>query len=579
MVRSGTNRAHLFRFGPFELDATGPELRKDGQPLRTPPQPLRVLALLVTHAGEIVSRAEIQHQIWGDDAHVDFELGLNYCMNRLRTALGDSAQNPRFIETIPRAGYRFIAPVVDSAASSRLMLAVLPLDNLSGDPSQEYLSEGLTEEVITELGRLKPERLGVIGRYSAAVCKRSGKPLDKIAAELGVDHVLEGSVRRAGDRVRVSIQLIRVADQTHLWAETYERSCADVLAMQAELGRSVADALAIELLPPPRSGRRRGPAVGADGYDCYLKGRFHWNTWTVESLQLASNCFQEAISRDSRFAPAYSGLADSLSMLGFFNLVRPHDVYPRALRVAAHAVGLDGESAEAHASLAWAKCCYQWDWDVVGREFECAIALNPNYLQAHAWHAFYLTIMGRKQEGLDEIRCARHLDPLSAVINTDEACFRYFAGEYEESVKQCQRTIALNPTFGLAYHKLGLCYMALGRIQEAIAAFESASTHWQEHPTAVASLSTALAAAGEKTRAREILGQLEQIATQRFVSPLDLALVHLSMGDIEHGITLLEDACEIRDSRLPFVRIAPGMDQLSEHPRFRKILARMGVRP
>jgi TolB-like protein len=578
MVRHGTNRAYLFRFGPFELDATSPELRKDGQPLRTPPQPLRVLALLVTHAGEIVSRAEIQHQIWGDDAHVDFELGLNYCMNRLRTALGDSAQNPRFIETIPRAGYRFIAPI-DSAPSSRLMLAVLPLDNLSGDPSQEYLSEGLTEEVITELGRLKPERLGVIGRYSTAICKRSGKPLNEIAAELGVDHVLEGSVRRAGDRVRVSIQLIRVADQTHLWAETYERACGDVLAMQAELGRRVAEALAIELLPSHGRGRRGGPAVEAGVYDSYLEGRFHWNTWSVDSLQLASNCFQEAINRDSSFAPAYSGLADSLSMLGFFNLLRPHDVYPRALRSAAHAVEIDGESAEAHASLAWAKCCYQWDWDVVGREFECATALNPNYLQAHAWRAFYLTIMGRKEEGLDEIRCARRLDPLSAIINTDEACFRYFAGEYEESVKQCQRTIALNPTFGLAYHKLGLCYMALGRIQEAIAAFESASTHWQGHPTAVASLATALAAAGDKTRAHEILDQLEQIATLRFVSPLDFALVYLSMGDIEHGLTLLEHACEVRDSRLPFVRIAPGMDRLSGHPRFRKILARIGVRP
>jgi TolB-like protein/tetratricopeptide (TPR) repeat protein len=578
MVRPGTNRAHLFRFGPFELNATSPELRRNGQPLRTPPQPLRVLALLVAHAGETVSRAEIQHQVWGDDAHVDFELGLNYCMNRLRTALGDSAQNPRFIETVPRAGYRFIAPV-DSAPSARLMLAVLPLDNLSGDPSQEYLSEGLTEEVITELGRLKPERLGVIGRYSAAVCKRSGKPLDEIAAELGVDHVLEGSVRRAGDRVRVSIQLIRVADQTHLWAETYERSCADVLAMQAELGRSVADALAIELLPPQRCGRKRGSAVEADVCDSYLKGRFYWNTWSVDSLQLASNCFQEAINRDPNFAPAYSGLADSLSMLGFFNLVRPHDVYPRALRIAAHAVELDGESAEAHASLAWAKCCYQWDWDVVGREFERATALNPNYLQAHAWRAFYLTIMGRKEEGLDEIRFARSLDPLSAIINTDEACFRYFAGEYEESIRQCQRTIAVNPTFGLAYHKLGTCYMAVGRIQEAIAAFESASTHWQGHPTAVASLATAYAATGDSARAREILEQLEQIAKKRFVSPLDLALVYLSMGDIEQGITLLEDACEERDSRLPFLRLAPGMDQLSGHPRFRKILARMGVRP
>ncbi|HEX9111817.1 MAG TPA: tetratricopeptide repeat protein [Terriglobales bacterium] len=576
MTRLSSKSGCVFHFGSFELDGASLKLHKNGLTLKIPPQPAEVLRLLVAHAGEVVSRSEIQHQVWASGTHVDFELGLNYCMNRLRIVLGDSAQTPQFIETIPRLGYRFIAPV-QSEPSSRLMLAVLPFDNLSGDPAQEYVSDGLTEEIITELGRLRPDRLGVIARYSATTCKKSGKPLNEIAAMLDVDHVLEGSVRREGQRVRISVQLIRAADQTHLWAETYEQPCSDVLAMQTELGQRVAEALAIELLHSPSERRRSDGTVDSDVYDCYLRGRFHWNTWSVDSLQLAATCFQQAIDKSSKFAPAYSGLADSLSMLGFFNLVRPHVVYPRALRAAHQAVALDDKSAEAHASLAWAKCCYEWDWDVVGREFERATALNPNYVQAHAWYAFYLTIMDRMEEALEEIRYAKRLDPLSVVVNTDEACFLYFAGKYEEAVQQCQRTIALNPGFGLPYHKLGLCYLALGQLDKAIAAFERASAHWEGHSIPVASLASALAAAGETTRAREVLVQLERTGKERYVSPLDLSFVSLAMGDIERGMTLLEQAYDERDSRLPFIRVAPGIRNLSEHPRFRKILDRIGL--
>jgi len=570
------SEACQFRFGPFDLNSTTLELRKAGELIRIPPQSLRVLCLLVHRAGEVVSRSEIQRQVWTDDTHVEFELGLNYCVNRLRAGLGDSAAKPRFIETVPRCGYRFIAPV-QSVALARLMLAVLPLDNLSRDPAQEYLSAGLTEEIITELGRLRPDRLGVIARYSAAICKRSGRPLAEIAAQLGVGYVLEGSLRRAGQRVRVSVQLIRVSDQTHLWAETYECPCGDALTMQAQLGRRVAESLAIELLPSPFDGQKTLMAVNADVYDCYLRGRFHWNTWSSDALQLAVTYFQKAVDSEPEFAAAHSGLADSLSMLGFFNLVRPREVYPRALHAAARAVALEDSSAEAHASLAWAKCCYEWDWDVIGREFERATALNPNYVQAHAWYAFYLTIVDRIDEALREIRFAKRLDPLSVVVNTDEGCFLYFAGKYNEAIQQCQRTIALNPAFALPYHKLGLCYLSLGRVEEAIAAFESAVTRWKGHSLIVASLASAWAAAGEMARARELLAQLENTAKERYVSPLDLSLVYLALGEVERAMNLMERAYEERDSMLPFVRVAPGIRSLCSHPRFCKILARMGL--
>jgi TolB-like protein/Flp pilus assembly protein TadD len=577
-VANQNHKGELFVFGSFELDTAALQLRKAGVRVKIAPQQFSLLRLLVGHAGEVVSRNEIQRQIWGEDTHVDFELGLNYCVNRLRAALGDSAEAPQYIETVPRSGYRFVA-AVQCRDSSRRMLAVIPFDNLSGDSTQEYLSEGLTEEVITELGRLMPDRLGVIARYSSTICKRKGMSLDQIAATLGVDHVLEGSIRRDRQRVRVSLQLIRATDQTHLWADTYERSSSDPLAMQAELGRKVAEALAIELLPSLHNGRRCSGTLDAEGYDSYLRGRFCWNTWSVESLQEAAACFQRAIDRDAGFASAYSGLADSLSMLGFFNLVRPHEVYPRALRAATRAMELDDRSAEAHASMAWIQCCYTWDWLAAGREFQRATTLNPNYVQAHAWRAFYLTVMDRVEEALDEIRHAKRLDPLSVIVNTDEACFLYFARRYADAVEQCKRTIALNPGFGLPYHKLGLCYMSLGQVQNAIGAFERACTHWQGHPIAVASLACALAVGGEGARARQVLAQLEETARARYVSPLDLAFVHFAMGDLQRAIALLEEAYRERDSRLPFIRVAPGMGNLLRHPRIQELLKQIGLTP
>ena len=568
----------VYVFGLFELDTAALQLRKGGARVKIAPQQFSLLSLLVRHAGEVVSRNEIQRQMWGEDTHVDFELGLNYCVNRLRAALGDSTEAPQYIETVPRSGYRFLAPV-RCAASIRRILAVIPFDNLSGDSSQEYLSQGLTEEVITELGRLRPGRLGVIARYSSTICKSKGMSLDQIAATLGVDHVLEGSIRRDGQRVRVSFQLIRAADQTHLWAETYERTCSDPLAMQAELGRKVAEALAIELLPSPHDGKRHFGTLDAEAYDSYLRGRFCWNTWSADSLQQAAAYFQRAIDRDADFASAYSGLADSLSMLGFFNLVRPHQVYPRALQAATRAMELDDGLAEAHASMAWIQCCYVWDWLAAEREFQRATTLNPNYVQAHAWFAFYLTVMDRVEQALVETGKAKQLDPLSVIVNTDEACFLYFARRYDEAVEQCKRTIALNPGFGLPYHKLGLCYMALHQIRDAIAAFEQSCTHWQGHPIAVASLACALALGGEGDRARQVLAQLEETAQARYVSPLDLAFVHLALGDPQRAIDLLEEACRERDSRLPFIRVAPGMDNLLHHPRIQELLKQIGLTP
>ena len=419
----------------------------------------------------------------------------------------------------------------------------------------------------------------MIARHSAAVCKRSGRPLDEMAATLGADYFLEGSVRRVGDRVRVSVQLIRAADQTHLWADTYDRSCSDVLTMEAEVGRRVAESLAVGLQPSAQRNPRNVLPIDAEVYDCYLKGRFLFGRWSPDSLEMAVNLFQEAIDRAPHFAPPFSGLADSCSMLGFFDLVRPRDVYPRALRAAARAVELDDESAEAHASLAWVMCCYQWDWDGAGREFARAIALNANYVQAHAWRAFLLTITGRMEEALDSIRWARRLDPLSVMVNTDEACFLYFARKYDEAIAQCHRTIALNPAFGLPYHKLGLCYLGLRQAQPAIAAFEQATSLWEGHPIPLASLAQALAIAGKTQRARDILTQLEQRATTAYVSPLHLSFVYLALGDVDRGLMLMDQACDERESRLPFVRVAPGLEPLAGDPRFRKILARIGLPP
>ncbi|HYO15209.1 MAG TPA: winged helix-turn-helix domain-containing protein, partial [Thermoanaerobaculia bacterium] len=441
---NGRTRA-LMRFGLLELAPDTGELRKGGRPVRLQPQPARVLAVLAGRAGELVTREELHREVWGEGTHVDLDQGINFCIRQIRAALGDSAEAPVYIETVPRRGYRFLAPVEDaspapggpppspppvparrrlprSAVSAvllllalaltlfaaaragrppskspegRAMLAVLPFEDLSGEPGAEHWSDGLTEELISQLGRIDPGRLGVIARTSSMRYKGTREPVDRIGRELGVDYILEGSVRRSGERWRITAQLIEVRDQTHLWAESYDREAADVLAVQREVSERVARALALELLP----GRAAAaPPVPPAAREAFLKGRYLLNKRdrTAAETEKSVSLFEQAVAAAPSHAAAWAGLADALAALPR----PPRQIVPRARAAALRALEIDPGLAVAHYRLAGIHLYYDWDWEAARREYERALELDPGYATAHHSFAAYFSILGRHDEAL-----------------------------------------------------------------------------------------------------------------------------------------------------------------------------------
>jgi TolB-like protein/DNA-binding winged helix-turn-helix (wHTH) protein len=451
---SPTSSGRKVRAGLFEIDLAAGELHKNGRRLPLQEQPFRVLATLLEHPGDVVTRQELKERLWPADTYVGFDEGLNTAIRKLRTAFGDSAGNPRFIETLPRRGYRFIAPVTETmpadgfpssmevrgggaqieghaaavasgrpqqverpptaadhrgrgkrvvlvtaflvlvltvaayvmhrhsspgyAPAKRAMLAVLPFQNLSNGPGQEYFSDGLTEETITDLGQLSPENLGVIARTSAMAYKHTGKTVSQIGRELRVDYVLEGSVRREGGKARVSVQLIRVSDQTHLWAQNYDRDLQDLLDVQNELGGAIAEQVRANLTPRRQIELAKKRMVNPGAYDLYLKGRFYWNQRTPDSIKESIGYFQQATAKDGNFALAYAGLADAYNISNIVGPVSARDSFPQAKAAAVRAILLDPSLAEAHAALGMEKSHYEFDFPGAEREFLKAIDLNPN---------------------------------------------------------------------------------------------------------------------------------------------------------------------------------------------------------
>ncbi|HKV41528.1 MAG TPA: winged helix-turn-helix domain-containing protein, partial [Blastocatellia bacterium] len=446
----------ILRFGPFEAELQAGELRKQGLKVRLQDQPFQILVMLLERPGELVTRQEIHQKLWPADTFVGFDHGLNNAINRLREALGDSAETPRFIETLPRKGYRFIAlvagdgqlaeypaaaatPVVETrpldprssarprflvtilvccfalalagmvylgwrrmratpASSSKyVMLAVLPFQNLSGDPSQDYFSDGLTEEMIAQLGALSPDQLGVIARTTTMAYKHTSKSVQQIGSELGVAYVLESSVRRDGDQVRISVQLVRVHDQVHVWAHSYDRHISHSIELQEEVARAVAEQIEVKLSPAFR-GRTNPHPLDADANEAYLRGRYFWNQFTSEGYRKAITYFEKAIERDPNFAEAYSGLADSYHFLMVTDSMPTSDGNPKGLAAARRAVFLGGNLAESHASLAVALARSEWNWSGAEVELKRAIALNPSYSMAHRIYAANLGTTGRHHE-------------------------------------------------------------------------------------------------------------------------------------------------------------------------------------
>src|SRR5438270_5761213 len=459
----------MVHFGEFELDAAAGQLYRKGAKLRLQEQPSQILQILLQRPGEVVTREELQQKIWPSDTFVDFDHGINNAIKRLREALGDTAETPCYVETLPRRGYRFIGKIERETPKFR-SLAVLPLENLSRDPEQEYFAEGLTEALITTLAKIG--ELRVVSRTSAMLYKGVRKPLREIARELEVDAIVEGTVLRAGRRVRITAQLIDAPKEMHLWAESYERDLRDVLALQAEVAQAIAREIRVKLTPVDQARFAEVRAVDPDAYEAYLRGRYHWNRRPSEFAK-AIQCFQEAIAKDSTYVAAYAGLADCLSGLNVWGIVPASEGSVKAKALAQKALEMDHSSAEAHVSLAFATM-YHYDFLTAEREFERAIELNPRYTLAHQLFGWYLCTMDRYEEAYAEFQRAIRLDPLSSVINAMLGNVLIYARRYDQALKQCAKALDLDPTSGPAHFGLGWAYRCKSSYEPAIASLRRA---------------------------------------------------------------------------------------------------------
>jgi TolB-like protein/DNA-binding winged helix-turn-helix (wHTH) protein/Tfp pilus assembly protein PilF len=608
-------------FGQFELDAAASELRKAGTLIKLQPQPFRLLLLLAERAGTVVTREEIQRNLWSDSTFVDFEHGINFSINQIRSALADSADKPRYIETLPRRGYRFIAAVerlqesvklkssVEPAGAplwrsalaagllaillvtgyfawhrtrppvlappGRIMLAVLPFQNLTGDPQQEYITDGVTEEMITQLGRLQPERLGVIARTSVMGYKHGGERMDQIGRELGVQYILEGSVRRDGNRMRVTAQLIQVKDQSHLWAREYEHSLKDLFALQDDVTAGVAAEIQSRLALEPRNRAGRNHPVTPEAYDAYLLGRYSLGGRTAAGYHNAEKYFRAAIAADPSYALAYTGLAETYLLMAA-NGSSLQAVSLQARTAAKKALTIDATLGEPHAILGLIAQNRDWNWEESEREFKLAMALDPNDATPHHWYSGSLVVRGRFEESFRENAIARQLDPLSVTIREAEGQYLYLARRYDEAIAKTHRTLEIEPNFAWAYFDRGLSYVQKGKWREALADLETAR-RLDDAPFSAAVLGEAYALSGDKSRARQILHELQARAKREDVSALYPAIIYAGLGEKDAAFAGLEEAFKERATYLLALKTAAFYDPLRSDPRFDGLLKRVGL--
>ena len=660
-MTEAANSGRRVRAGLFDIDLGVAELRKNGIRIPLQEQPFRVLSILLERPGEVVTREQLQERVWPADTYVGFDEGINTAIRKLRQAFGDSADNPRFIETLPRRGYRFIAPVSESprqeavAASThrtpaaggqegvagnaqdgskdagagkeprpktrlrflylgvaavvllctvwavshlirrrapatsappkRIMLAILPFQNLSNDPNQEYFSDGLTEETITDLGELSPERMGVIARTSAMAYKQTNKTVSQIGRELGVDYILEGSVRREGGRARVSAQLIRVSDQTHVWAESYDRELHDVLDIENELGKAIAQQVQGNLSPERRNVLARTRPVDPEAYDLYLKGRYYWNERTPAGIKQSISYFEEATAKDPKFALAYAGLADAYNISNILGLYTPKESLPESRAAATKAIMLDPTLAEAHAALGMEKSHYEFDFAGAEKEFRTALELNPNSAYAHLFYSnCYLLPMGREAAAIAENQKAVMLDPLSLPINNFLGVAYMFVGDYEKSYRQFQHTIEMDPTFPLAHFYFAGLLTVTGKYEQAIEEDERGEVLSGSSPERAASEAAAklkaLKRGGEKAYWQLILaGTLKQYQQNpRSVLASGVSAAYARAGNLDKAFEWLDKAYDERDGEdITLLKYDFSYRNLHQDARYAAFQRRMGL--
>jgi TolB-like protein/DNA-binding winged helix-turn-helix (wHTH) protein/Flp pilus assembly protein TadD len=625
----------LVRFGVFEVDLESGELRKQGVKIKLHDQPFKVLAMLLERPGQVVTREELSQRLWPADTFVDSELGLNSAVMKLRAALGDSAENPRFIETLPRRGYRLIVPVEDllnsqaelaagpyeprtgqelsalsptvaakstvwrrrrwmlgeaaavvilalmliwlNAGASRQRLwaggarpqirsiAVLPLENLSGDPGQEYFTDGMTDALITDLAQISS--IKVISRTSTVRYKGTHKSLPDIARELSVDGIVEGTVIRTPERLRVDAQLIEANSDRHFWARSYERKPGDAVALQNDLAQAIANEIQANLTPQEQARLQRTESVDPQTYELYLRGRYFW---TNRDLPKSIDYFKQAIQRDPHYAPAYAAMAEAY--IPRSNL-SPEERFPKAKAAARAALQMDDTLAEAHNALAASFFMYDWDWAGAEKEFRRAIEANPNYARAHQWYGRYLLTMGRRDFAVEELKRAEQLDPISLMISGGNG--RY-GKQYDLILEDARKKLELYPNNPIPYISLGRAYALKGMYPDSIAAYQKARD-LSGGDSALIGLGYTYAVWGKRTEALQILAELKAQSKRRYISPSDIAMVYAGLGEKDLAFDWLQKAVTDHSIPLPELKTNEQWVSLRSDPRYRELLSRIGL--
>ncbi len=632
------------RFDDFEIDLRSGELWMRGKRVRLQDQPFQVLSLLLERRGEIVTRDELKQSLWPVDTFVDFDDGLNTAIRKIREALGDSAEKPLFIETIPRRGYRFVGRLTDvrpgvvpllaeelkespeqksaglSTSDSAVLatqkaflpthwrallagvaalavfsvalvlyrsssakdakqppiksLAVLPLTNLSADPKQEYLADGMTEALIGRLSEI--HNLRVISRTSVMRFKDTHLSVPEIARTLQVDAIVEGSVIRDASRIRVHAQLIRAATDEHFWSESYDRELRDVLSLQSDVAQSIARKVEVTITGEEHARLSSARTVDPQAFEDYLKGRYYWSKRTDDSMPKAALYFEQAISKDPGYGAAYSGLADCNSGLAWHGFMSPAEVLPKAYAAAQKAVEIDPQSAEAHASLALV-LDHKWDWAAAEVEFKRALELNPQYANAHHWYGDYLSIQGRHEEALVEAKRALELDPLNLMIGTWVGLRYYLARKYDGATEQSQNTVDLDPNFAAARLILGESYVQQGKHKEGLDELQKAADLSGDSPLYMAQVGVSLALSGKRKEALRVIRELQDISSKRYVSPYGVAQIYAALNDREKTYKWLETAYRDHAVWMSYLAVDPVFDSIRSEDRFRDLLQRTGL--
>ena len=638
--RGGTSafamNGRIYRFDQFELLADEGELRNGNSCTRLQDKPLRLLTVLLDNPQRLVTRDQLRERMWGSNTFVDYELGINVAVKKARDALGDSAEDPRFIQTVSKKGYRFILPVevcypevsapavsmppsaadgpsaLPNAAPVRRhafhlrwifallatvvlsslglwlfgvqanrrhapqihSLAVLPLRDLSPDSGQEYFADGITEELITNLAQSLPLR--VISRTSVMRYKRTEKPISEIARELGVEAIIEGAVARSGNQVTVTVQLIDAGEDRHLWAQTYHRDLGDLLGMEAELAQRIASQVGGTLTSDHQIKVKQSRPVDPRVSELYMKGRYFWNKRTDEGFMKAAEYFQQAVELDANYAPAYAGLADCY-LFGQPATLPPKVLAVKIKELATRALEIDDSLGEAHATLGLLSQNFEWDWAKAEREYKRAIDLNPNYATAHHWYGEELKLTGRFEEAHEQMKLASDLDPLSLAIIRDTGNLYYAERRYDRAVEYSRKALEMDPNFVVAHVDLGLVYAQKGEFSTALAELQKARQQ-QEDRYEIPVLGYVYAVSGKRREAQKTLNDLKILSKRRYVFPTDYAIIYAGLGDKDKAFEWLEEGYR-EGGLLTGLKVDPHWDSLRTDSRFADLLKRVGLAP